>query len=162
MGAYIVKRVINSIVLLFFISVFSFFLIQLPPSDIIKANVDSIVEDADLSEEQRQELIDVWTRRYNLDRPPVEQYLSWIGKIISKGDFGFSISLDASVNTILKERLPLSVGLAFFTLFGFSLGIGIPIGIYSATRPNSLALPFTRRFQLGRRVYPLSTRTPCT
>ena len=25
-----------------------------------------------------------------------------------------------------------------------------------------LALPFTRRFQLGRRVYPLSTRTPCT
>lgn len=139
MGAYIVKRVINSIVLLFFISVFSFFLIQLPPSDIIKANVDSIVEDADLSEEQRQELIDVWTRRYNLDRPPVEQYLSWIGKIISKGDFGFSISLDASVNTILKERLPLSVGLAFFTLFGFSLGIGIPIGIYSATRPNSLA-----------------------
>ena len=134
MSAYIAKRIINSIVFLFFISIFTFFLIQLPPNDIIKANVDSILEDADLTEEQRQELIDVWTRRYNLDRPPIEQYLSWIGKIVSKADFGFSISPDASVNTILKERLPLSVGLAFLVpMQGRGLAFGENLRLDSAS-----------------------------
>ena len=119
MGTYIIKRVINAIILLLFMSMFTFFLIQLPPSDIVRENVNSIVQDANLDEVQRQELIEVWTRRYNLDRSPIEQYFSWIWRIVSRGDFGFSISLNASVNTILRERLPLSIALAFFTQFGF-------------------------------------------
>jgi ABC-type dipeptide/oligopeptide/nickel transport system permease component len=51
-------------------------------------------------------------RRYlGLDRPYVEQYLTFVGRALT-GDFGTSIRARRPVSEILRERLPNSLRLA--------------------------------------------------
>ncbi|NDJ27753.1 ABC transporter permease [Campylobacter sp. MIT 12-8780] len=71
----------------------------------------------------------------NLDKPLLEQYLSW-AKGVLKGDFGFSLINGESVNNILKERLPHTLTLtisAFALLFFLSLFLGVLSVIYRDT-----------------------------
>jgi peptide/nickel transport system permease protein len=56
--------------------------------------------------------------------------------ILTKGDFGWSFQWSKPVNEILRERLPLTLGISIFSLL-VSWSIAIPIGIYSATHQYS-------------------------
>jgi oligopeptide transport system permease protein len=77
--------------------------------------------------------------RYNLDAPPVRQYLDYAWGIVSRGDLGWCLRLeDYSVNQVLAEGFPVSASLAIFGLV-FAIALGIPAGVISAVRRGSFA-----------------------
>ena len=75
-------------------------------------------------------------RKYlGLDRPYVEQYLSFVGRAVT-GDFGNSIRARRPVIELLQERLPNSLKLAAFAMV-VSLAIAFPLGVMAAVRKGT-------------------------
>jgi peptide/nickel transport system permease protein len=75
-------------------------------------------------------------RRYlGLDRPYVEQYLTFVGRAVV-GDFGTSIRARRPVSEILRERLPNSLKLALFAMT-VSLAMAFPLGVLAAVRKDT-------------------------
>lgn len=117
---------------LLLVSFVSFVIIQAAPGDYAeiyaakKAATGSIITQADI-EAVRQQL--------GLDRPWIVQYGSWLWNALH-GDFGFSWAWRRPVGEVIAERLPLTLAIAFTTLF-FMYVVAIPIGIYSAVRRYS-------------------------
>src|SRR5262245_22466515 len=75
-------------------------------------------------------------RRYlGLDRPYVEQYLSFVGKGLT-GDFGTSLPARRPVSELLSERLPNSIRLAAFAM-GVSLAMAFPLGVMAAVKKGT-------------------------
>jgi peptide/nickel transport system permease protein len=75
-------------------------------------------------------------RRYlGLDRPYVEQYLSFVGRAVT-GDFGMSIRARRPVVELLQERLPNSIRLAAFAM-AITLSIAFPLGVIAAVRKGT-------------------------
>ncbi|NND99061.1 MAG: ABC transporter permease [Pirellulaceae bacterium] len=70
--------------------------------------------------------------RYNLDAPPLEQYVDYLVGIVTRFDLGWSIRLeDYSVNQVLAEGFPVSASLAIFALV-FAITLGVSAGVVSA------------------------------
>lgn len=81
------------------------------------------------SEQDRLEL----RERLGLNKPLPEQYWIFVSNAV-RGDFGNSISGDRRpALEIVLERIPASLELACAALL-ISLAIGIPLGVYAATR----------------------------
>ena len=75
-------------------------------------------------------------RRYlGLDRPYVEQYLSFVGRAVS-GDFGTSIRARRPVMELIRDRLPNSLRLACFAM-GVSLALAFPLGVMAAVKKGT-------------------------
>jgi ABC-type dipeptide/oligopeptide/nickel transport system permease component len=86
------------------------------------------------SVEQLQEL----REKYGLDKPPWEQYLMFLWRLIH-GDLGTSVGFatrNLEVGDLIVERLPRTLELMAIGLT-ISYSMGIPLGIYSALRHNS-------------------------
>ena len=79
--------------------------------------------------------IEALEARYGLKRPLHVQYLKWIWGVL-RGDLGRSMAHNMEVNELLAQRLPASLAISTISLFLVYL-IGLPIGIYSATRQYS-------------------------
>jgi peptide/nickel transport system permease protein len=71
-----------------------------------------------------------------LDRPYVEQYLSFVGRAMV-GDFGTSIRARRPVGELLQERLPNSVKLATFAM-AVSIAMAFPLGIMAAVKKDTI------------------------
>jgi len=77
-----------------------------------------------------------YARRYlGLDRPYVEQYLSFVGKAIM-GDFGTSIRARRPVSELIWERLPNSLRLATFAM-GVTVLVAFPLGVLAAVKKGT-------------------------
>lgn len=75
-------------------------------------------------------------RKYlGLDRPYVEQYLSFVGRAVT-GDFGNSIRARRPVIELLRDRLPNSLKLATFAM-GVSLALAFPLGVMAAVKKGT-------------------------
>lgn len=75
-------------------------------------------------------------RRYlGLDRPYVEQYLSFVGRA-ALGDFGTSIRARRPVMELVRERLPNSLKLALFAM-SVSLAMALPLGVMAAVKKGT-------------------------
>jgi peptide/nickel transport system permease protein len=75
-------------------------------------------------------------RRYlGLDRPYLEQYLSFVGKAVT-GDFGMSLRARRPVSELIRERLPNSLSLAAFAM-GVSLAFAFPLGVLAAVKKGT-------------------------
>ena len=116
------------------VSVVAFVLIQLPPGDYADAYANKRQQaGAPISVQELDEM----RLRLGLDRPWYVQYGSWVSAIVLKGDLGYSWEWRRPVVDVIAERLPLTLLLAFSTLF-FMYVVALPIGIYSAFRQYSL------------------------
>ncbi|SCX75330.1 ABC transporter permease subunit [Desulfoluna spongiiphila] len=84
-----------------------------------------------LSEDQIEEL----KRYYGFDKPLLQSYVSWLGKVV-KGDLGTSTRYYDPVLSMILERLPISL---YFGLISLVLvyGVCIPLGVAKAVRHNS-------------------------
>ena len=75
-------------------------------------------------------------RKYlGLDRPYLEQYVSFVGRAAT-GDFGTSIRARRPVSELLRARLPNSLKLAAFAM-GVSLALAFPLGVMAAVRKGT-------------------------
>ena len=130
MLAFVVRRTLAAIPVLFLVSVIVFVLMRMLPGDVI----DLIVGQAQT--EVSQETIDQLRKEHGLDQPVYVQYAKWMGHILV-GDFGNSIRNQRPVLDIIWPRLlpTLQIGLI---AVAFSTLIAVPLGALSATRPNSI------------------------
>jgi peptide/nickel transport system permease protein len=72
-----------------------------------------------------------------LERPLLEQYGGFISGLLS-GDMGSSIHSGKPVSELIRNRFPATVELTLAALV-FALAIGIPAGLWSASRPYQAA-----------------------
>lgn len=134
MKEYILKRFILMLVLLLFVSIFSFIIIQLPPGDFVTKYVASLEQGmgGTLPEEYRAAL----RTQLGFDKTPVEQYFFWMKNLL-KGDLGQSLEWRQSVNKLVSDRMGITIVLSVLTL-AFTYVLAIPIGIYSARHQYSV------------------------
>ena len=74
-------------------------------------------------------------RRWGLDQPILVQYLKFV-RTAATGDLGKSFRFSAPVKEVIKERLPATVELAFFSIV-IAILLAIPLGVWAGSRPNS-------------------------
>ena len=118
---YVIKRIIQTIPLLFLVSIISFFLIRLAP-------VDPLAE-LKLNPSITQETLDYEVQRLGLDKPVIVQYGLWLKSFI-KGDLGYCTTGE-KVSDKLMERIPNTLLLTGFVIL-FTWMFGIPLGIVAA------------------------------
>ncbi|TCJ15660.1 ABC transporter permease [Rubrobacter taiwanensis] len=128
MLAYIIRKILFSIIILFVASFVIFYLVSL--------SGDPLQELA-LNPRVSQEDIERLAATYGLDQPVYVQYGIWIRDILLYGDFGLSFKQNTDVNSIIAARIWPTVLLMGSSLI-FTLAIAIPFGIYSAIKKYSL------------------------
>jgi len=120
---YFLKRLASLVPLLLVISFLAFVLVRVAPGGPFDR------ERKPASPEIERQL----QAKYHLDQPIWKQYLLFLGGL-AKGDFGPSLKYrNHTVTDIIVQALPVSMllgGLAF----GFAMGIGIPVGYYTAVK----------------------------
>jgi peptide/nickel transport system permease protein len=127
MFLYVIKRVLQALLTLLLASALSFFIIQLAPGDY----VDTLRQNPKISPERIEEL----KQQFGLDRSWPEQYLLWLWRIVTKGDFGTSFVYQRSVASLIWERVPATLLLAIASLI-VTWAIAIPLGIVAAVKQN--------------------------
>ena len=118
---YIFKRILQTIPLLFLVSLISFFLIRLAP-------VDPLAE-LKLNPSITQETLEAEVERLGLDKPVIVQYGLWL-KSFLKGDLGYCTTGE-KVSDKLMERIPNTLLLTSFVIL-LTWFVGIPLGIIAA------------------------------
>lgn len=130
---FVIRRSIIAIFTIIAISIVSFIIIQLPPGDFLTAYVASLSAQGDtVSPEQ----IEALREAYGLGEPIHLQYIKWMEGVI-QGDFGQSLEWGAPVNTLIWDRLALTVAISGSTIL-FVWAFAIPVGVYSATHQYSM------------------------
>ena len=135
---YLTQRLIAFLPTLLGVSILVFAAIRLVPGDQITAQLGT--EAGMLSDAQRTAL----EAYYGLDKPPVEQFFTWLGEAL-QGNFGFSVRHGEAVLPLILERFPVTVELAIFSVL-IALLIGIPLGILAAIRRDTWLDLFARVF----------------
>ena len=74
---------------------------------------------------------------YEVDKPIVQRYLAWAGQAL-QGNLGYSRSFSLPVMSVVWPRLLNTFELAGLALL-LSLAIALPLGMWAAARPRSLA-----------------------
>jgi peptide/nickel transport system permease protein len=128
MWTFIIRRVLQTIPLLFGISALTFLLLQLAPGDFL----NRMVENPGISEAT----IDAMRRRFGLDRPWYVQYGLYLQNLFLHFDFGESFSRHQPVFTILKEGLGNTLLLAGAAAV-VTWALAIPLGVWAAVRQHS-------------------------
>jgi peptide/nickel transport system permease protein len=82
------------------------------------------------------EAVAQWRTQYGLDRPLHVQYAIWIKNVFTL-DFGESFKDNQPVWSKIIERLPITIELNIYSILLVYL-VAIPLGIYSATRRNTV------------------------
>jgi len=85
--------------------------------------------------------------RYGLDRPPLEQYLSWLGAVLT-GDLGVSFLYKEPVSRVLVRALPPTLLLAGTALL-LDLVLGLALALAAARKPFGWADRITTILSLG-------------
>lgn len=124
---YTIRRLLLSIPVIFGILLVTFVLARSIPGDPCKAM---------LGEKASAEVCERFTREHGLDKPIPVQFWIYM-KQIARGDFGKSIRFSRPVMQILIERLPTTIELGVIALF-IAMIVGIPLGVISAVRRNSI------------------------
>ena len=76
--------------------------------------------------------------KFGFDKPLHEQYLSYVGGVVT-GDFGPSYkTLGKSVNDLIADGLPISLTIGFLSM-GLGIAVGTLLGVFAGLRQNSAA-----------------------
>ena len=168
----LLKRLVQLIVTVLAVTLFSAFLLELLPGDPVEVLVPFG------SDEQREAV----RADLELDRPFIVRYGSWLGGFVT-GDLGnyYTVSSSRPVSERLGQAFPKSAQLVIYSQI-LALMIAIPVGVFAAARKSSFfdrmssatafamlaipnfALALVLQYYLGVRwqVFPTSGYTPIT
>ncbi len=127
MGRYLIRRVLQALLLLFLLSLGMFLLIHALPG-----GPEQVIFNPRLSAAGRAAI----RARFGLDQPLYIQYLKWIGNALI-GNFGFSFVTNQPVSDLLAERFPATLELFSYSLV-LALILAITIGVVSAVRQRTV------------------------
>jgi peptide/nickel transport system permease protein len=123
MIGYLIRRVLQSLLILFLVTVFTLALVHLFPGGPIRSL---------LGPRATPEQVAYYNQLYGFDQPFYIQYLKWVGQLLH-GNLGYSAKLNQSVTSLIAQDLPKTIVLvALGTVV--SLAFGIPLGIYQAVK----------------------------
>lgn len=128
MISYILRRLIQTLVVIVALSYFCFYLMTLMPGDPVDLMIQS---NPKITPEDIVRL----RKLYGLDQPAYKRYLNWVGEL-AQGDLGYSRTYRVPVSEIMGPKLLNTFILSATSLF-FALLIAVPLGIFTALRPNS-------------------------
>lgn len=123
MVQFILQRTIQTIFVLFLLSMLCFFILHLIPGD----PVLSI-----LGEEATQEEIEKLREELGLNRPVIVQYFSWLGGVL-QGDLGTSIIYRESVSSLIASHIQPTIHIGIIA-FITSVVVGVPMGVIAAVK----------------------------
>jgi peptide/nickel transport system permease protein len=130
---YIAKRLSWGVLVLLFVSFFSFLVIELPPGDYLTSYM-ARMEKSGMTMDSKSMI--ALRHSYGLDQPFIVQYGKWISRFV-RGDMGVSFTYTERVSVIILERLPATLLLSLTSLLVIYL-ISIPVGVYAARRQYSI------------------------
>jgi peptide/nickel transport system permease protein len=136
--AFLIRRLLLTLPILFIVSVVCFSLINLIPGD--PATVILGPEASEQAKEQMREQL-------GLNKPIVVQYVDWLGGVLH-GDLGDSLVDGTPVSQLILQRLPVTLELALGT-FLVSLTIAVVAGILSASKRGTWVDYVSTGFALG-------------
>jgi peptide/nickel transport system permease protein len=128
MTTYIIRRLLQALIVLILVTLIVFFVMRLLPGDPIQIYVAQTAE----FEEMPQEKIEELRAKFGLDKPIMVQYGNWVVGVF-RGDLGTSIFYHEDVGTLMLERFPITIHLGLLALI-ISAVFGILAGMLSAVR----------------------------
>ncbi len=127
MATYILRRILQTLVVVLILSYVCFYIMTLMPGDPVEMMIAS---NPKITSEDVARLRDL----YGLDQPAYKRYLNWAETIV-QGDLGHSRTYRVPVSELLGPRLWNTFILSMVSLV-FSLAIALPIGVYAALKPG--------------------------
>ena len=128
MRTYVLRRVLQTIPLLFGISLLTFLLLQLAPGDFLNQMAENPAISA--------ETINAMRVRFGLDRPWYVQYAKYLENVLLHFDFGESFSRHQPVTEVLREGFTNTLLLAGAAAF-ITWVLAIPLGVIAAVKQHS-------------------------
>jgi peptide/nickel transport system permease protein len=123
MTGFLIRRVLQALLVLFLVSVFTLALVHLFPGGPIRSL---------LGPRATPDQVAHYNQLYGFDQPFYVQYFKWVGQVVH-GNLGFSTKLNQSVTSLIAQDLPKTIVLvALGTVV--SLLFGIPLGLYQAVK----------------------------
>jgi peptide/nickel transport system permease protein len=127
MIGYIVRRLLQSVLVVLVVTVIVFILLHSLPGGPARAILGPRATPVQITQ---------FNIDNGLDRPLIVQYVTSVFGWFT-GNFGFSYVLNQSVASLLAERLPKTIILAALSLV-LTVVVAIPIGVYQAVRRNRI------------------------
>jgi ABC-type dipeptide/oligopeptide/nickel transport system permease component len=128
MVSYIIKRLFQGAIVLFLVTLLTFFVMYFMPGDPAR----NMVGQRRITEEQLQAIRDKW----GLSDPWYERYLTWLWNVL-QGDFGTSMMRPGiEITDMITQAAGMTLRLNLMSFF-ISLAIAIPVGVFAATRRYS-------------------------
>lgn len=121
----IISRLVQGFIVVFCLLAITFTLIRLMPGDPFsgeKSHAPHIIEQN--------------RARFKLDEPVPEQFVVYLAAL-TKGELGYSAVMEQPVSKIISQSFPASLILGITGMI-IAIGIGIPAGIISALKKNSI------------------------
>lgn len=122
MTTFIVRRLLQSVIVMIGVTLLSFVALHLAGDPTFLY----------VSESASTEEIDRARVLLGFDKPLAEQYLNYLSGL-ARGDLGTSLRSRQPALNMVAERLPATLELTFFALL-LAIGLALPIGIISATK----------------------------
>ena len=124
---YIGKRVLQTLIVLFFVSIFAFLLIRMA-----SGNPARMMLPDDATEEQVQQM----EIKLGLDKPLYQQYFMYMSGVL-RGDLGTSTIYKQAVSKIIASRMPVTGKLTFWTIV-VCLAVSIPLGVVAGSKQGTV------------------------
>ena len=123
MGKYVVRRLLQMVLVLFGASIILFVCLFIVPGDPIRTAQGE-------GHQIDQATYDAIAHRYHLDEPLPQQYVHYVGRLV-KGDLGESYTFRRPVTTIISEKLGNTARLALAAIF-LQIVLGLVAGVIAA------------------------------
>ncbi|MHC2543278.1 ABC-type dipeptide/oligopeptide/nickel transport system permease component [Sinorhizobium meliloti] len=143
MQGYIIKRLLSAVFVMWAVATIVFFAMRLIPAD--PAQVV-------LGDYASQELIDAFRQRMGLNLPIWQQYSNFITGLLH-GDLGRSMVTNQAIAEQIAFVFPYTLSLALASLI-VGAAIGIPLGVVTAIRRNTIIDSLGRFFALAGFSFP--------
>ncbi len=127
MTVYIIRRLIQALIVILVVSILIFLLMRLLPGDPLSLYIAR--NELEITSEETYHALLV---QFGLDKPPLQQYFNWITNMI-RGDFGISIIYSTKVSSLITERFPVTAHLAILAVIASTI-FGITAGVICAVR----------------------------
>lgn len=128
MTGFILRRLLQAIVVVLLVTVIVFILLHLLPGGPARAQLGPKATPLAIANFNHQQ---------GYDRSLPVQYGHWLGQLVT-GNLGFSVSLNQSVISLIGERLPKTLILTILSTL-FALVVAIPLGVVQAVKRNHRA-----------------------
>lgn len=139
MSRYLIRRLLLLVPVFLGVSFLDFVLIRIVPGDIV-TNMMGVT--AANNPEMRARVL----HELGLDRPILEQYVWWVGRVLT-GDFGYSFIHRGSVLAAIMRCLPPTLELCAMSMV-MAILIGVPLGVFSALKRGRAIDLLARVFSL--------------